>query len=149
VSPSQPPGSGLFSKEARNTLPTTKANLAIIYGEIDEEDVSTDNSVRVPISGLNTYLLHQYRIVNTNSKDTISILVNLQSTLAPTISPVYLQIWNVNSSTWETLTSNTTAAESVDFDLEYELTANVENYYDATHEIAIRVYQFNNESGIV
>ncbi len=134
--------------EALVSLPSNKNNLAIIYGAQDEMDVSEDDGIRVPISGLLTYLAHQYRIVNNNSMDAVCIKINLQSTLAPSISPVYLQIWNVLTSTWDTKTSNTTAAEDTDFDLEYLLDSNQANYYDENHEIAIRVYQYNNESGI-
>jgi hypothetical protein len=126
-------------------LPLTKDNLDIIYGETDEDSVATDNGVRVGMNGSNTYLLHQYRIVNETTHDNICIKVNLQSTLEPSISPVYLQIWNVLTSLWETIASNTTSAADIDFDLEAEVTSNVENYYDTNREIAIRVYQLNNE----
>lgn len=103
--------------------------------------------MRVPLSGLSPrYLAHQYRVVNNTNSDAINIHLNLQSTLAPTISPVYLQVWNVNSSAWETVASNSTAAEDIDFDLEYFLETNVSNYYDSRYEIAVRTYQVNNEA---
>lgn len=149
ASPSQAPGSGLFSREALSDLPINKNNLAIIYGEEDEEDVSTDNQVYVGMSGLNKYLAHQYRFVNDTPHDNLHILINAKSSLAPLLSPVYLQIWNVNNSSWETLTSNNSAGENEEFDLEAEVTSSVTNYYDSSYEVAIRTYQLNNESGIL
>lgn len=142
ISPSQPPGSGLFSKEALEVLPTNKDDLAIIYGEEDETDVATDNDVRVGITGLEPiYLAHQFRIVNNTNKDSIRVRVNLQSTRAPSISPVYLQVWNATTASWETIASNNTAAANTDFDLEHTIEANQSDYYDSDFEVAFRVYQ--------
>jgi len=142
VSSSQAPGEGFYSKVATVTLPVNKDNLAILYGEDDERDVSTDDGVRVRLTGESgQYLIHQYRIVNTNNRDSIKVKVNLQSTLAPTSSPVHLQIWNVTGSLWETLTSNNTTGANTDFDLESTIISNLSDYYDSDLEIALRVYQ--------
>lgn len=145
LSPSQAPGSGLFSKEAIATLPLTKENLAILYGEEDEDNVATDDAVRVSLTSLaGFFMIHQYRVINNNNKDDINVRVNLQSTLAPSSSPVYLQIWNVNTGLWQTLVYNNTEIADTDFDLEYLINTNVENYYDSDNEVALRVYQYDN-----
>jgi hypothetical protein len=134
----------LYSKNKLTSLPTHKGNLLTVYGETDEEDVSTDNGVRVSIASSGIfYLIHQYRIVNNTNKDSIKVKINLQSTLAPTVSSVYLQVWNVVTELWETLTYNNSSPAETDFDLEYTITSNVSNYYDSSYEVAFRVYQLN------
>lgn len=141
ISPSQPPGSGLYSKQSSVSLPTTKNDLSIIYGEEDEDNVSTDDGVRVSIEGDNNYLIHQFKVINTNATDTIRARINLQSSLAPTTSPVYLQVWKVSSSQWETVDTDSTSPVNTDFDLTALIDTNQENYYDTDYEVAFRVYQ--------
>lgn len=143
ISPSQPPGSGLFSRESLNTLPNNKEDLNILYGEEDEEAVSKDDDIRVPVTGNDFYLAHQFRVINNSNKDVIRVKVNLQSTLAPTSSPVYLQIWNVTTSSWQTLDSDNTSPVNTDFDLVGVRSTNLDSYYDNDLEVAFRVYQEN------
>jgi hypothetical protein len=145
ASPSQAPGSGLYSKEVLVSLPITKNNLAIIYGEDDEIAVSEDDGVRVALSGLSvSYLVHQFRIIHDTNKDNVCIKVNLQVSLACSISPVYLQVWNVSTGLWETLATNLTSPADTDFTLSYSIESNISNYFDTNYEIAVRVYQLNN-----
>ena len=85
----------------------------------------------------------------------MKITVNLQSALAPTISTVYLQIYNVVTDIWETLDFNDIYPASTPFDLIGRITSNQANYYDdavsdtnfpetyALNEVTIRVYQLN------
>jgi len=143
VSPSQAAGSGYYSYVNQDALPTTKNDLTVIYGEDDETDVSTDNAVRVSVTGAEDHLIHQWKKVNNTNRDSIKVKVNLQSTIAPTTSTIYLQVWNENTSAWETIASNNTALADTDFDLEYTISSNVTNYYDSTYEVAFRVYQTN------
>ena len=133
----------MYSYESLDALPTTKDNLGILYGELDEEYVSTDNGVYVPNVGSDFYLVHQFRVVNDTPKDQIKVKINAKSSYAPVASPVYLQVWNVDTASWETLTSNNSAAMDEDFDLKYTITSNVADYYDDDYEVAFRVYQYN------
>lgn len=71
----------------------------------------------------------------------ITIHWNGQSDRAPSLSTVYLQIFNRNSSTWETLASNNAAAADTDFDLQAVVTQNLDNYFDGDGYIACRIYQ--------
>jgi len=60
--------------------------------------------------------------------------------LSPATSTVYLQIYNFNSTTWETLDFSTIDT-SVNFDLNFTITTDVENYYDGSYWVVARVYQ--------
>lgn len=118
--------------------------------------MTSDDGVRVPIAGVSpNYLLHQYKVRENQHQDSIKITVDLQSTLAPTASTVYLQIYNVTTGLWETLASDNTTAANTDFELVGRITANQSDYYDRSvsdtnfpqtydlNEITFRVYQNN------
>jgi hypothetical protein len=66
---------------------------------------------------------------------------NLQSSLAPSLSTVFLQIYNRVSMTWETLDSESLENADTDFTLTGEKSTNLADYFDAGFEISCRVYQ--------
>lgn len=144
ISPSQEPGTGLYSKEALANLPTDSEDLAIIYGAEDEVDVSTDNAVRVPQAGSTNYIAHQFKKENNTNRDSLKVLVNLQSTLAPSAVPLYLQVWNNNSGAWETIDTDNASNANTDLDLTATITSNVAYYYDSDYIVAFRVQQYIN-----
>ena len=57
-------------------------------------------------------------------------------------STVYLQIYNRDTTTWETLNSNSTASVNTDFSL-IGYVADLTNYKDASNVISCRIYQSN------
>ena len=140
VSPSASPSAGYtgYTREAKVALPTTTADLATAYSGSDITDVSTSNDVRVGITGGAKYLLHQYKNFITSS-GAVTFTCELQSTVATSSSTVYLQIYNYNSASWETLTSNNSAAANTDFTLQSTV-ADMTNYKSAGIAVC-RVYQ--------
>jgi hypothetical protein len=64
-----------------------------------------------------------------------------QSDYAPTTSTVYLQIYNRNSTTWETVDSNNTSGADANFTLTGTITTNLSDYFDANWWVSCRVYQ--------
>lgn len=131
----------IFSKDSEASLPTTAANLATLYTAQEYIDVSTDNGVRVGQSGNGDYALHEYKVRYSTTSKNIAIRWNGQSDIAPSTAQVVLQIWNNNSSSWETIASNNSAAADTDFTLAGVITANQSNYYDGSGFISVRVYQ--------
>jgi len=127
------------TKGDKTTLPTTSADLETLYTDQEEIDVSTDNGTYVNVEGSN-YLIHQHAKVNSN-KSALSIKWNGQSTLAPSSSTVYLQIYNFNTNSWETLSSNNSASANTDFSLTGSKTTNLTYYYDSDNYCYVRVYQ--------
>ena len=63
-----------------------------------------------------------------------------QTTLVPTSSTVYLQIYNRNTTTWDTVDSDNTSSADVDFILTGNV-ADLTDYKDGNTVIACRIYQ--------
>jgi len=129
-----------FTKQSNPTLPTTATPLSTAYTKAEVVNVSSDNSVYTDVTG-NQYLLHMYERTNTNSTDQISATWNGKTTLAPSASTVYLQIWNKTSSSWETLASDNTTAANTDFTLTGSITSSLSDYYQTGNKVVFRVYQ--------
>jgi len=110
-----------------------------MYTEQDELDVATDNGIRVGQSATAEFMLHQFKdFVGEHGSCTLTW--NGQSTLAPSTSPVFLQVFNRNLSAWETVVSNNEASADTDFTLTFEM-LDLTNHKDASNVIACRVYQ--------
>lgn len=146
ISPSIPPS--IFTREALTGLPGDKDDLATIYTVEEEIKVGTLDNIRVDLAGTGSvYLAHEYKIRGQNSQDAMTVTCNLRSTLAPTSSTIYLQIWNVTDSVWETIDSNSRANAGQDLYLVGRIFENNSDYFDTTYpsynEVAVRVYQLN------
>ncbi len=122
-------------------MPTNDADLETAYSAQDLIDVSTKDDVRVGQTATSEYAIHQY-------KDFASVETKCmiewegQTDLAPSSSTVYLQIYNRNSSTWETIASDNTSAADTDFGLGASI-ADLTNYKDGNSVISCRVYQLD------
>lgn len=129
-----------YSKGSKQTLPTDLSPLDASYNSTEITNSSADNSTRVSQTGTG-YVIHQRTIKNSNNTDSISVTWNGQTTTPPSSSTVYLQIWNANSSSWETFDSDNSTAKNTDFDLTANITSSLSNYYYGNNWVSIRVYQ--------
>lgn len=59
----------------------------------------------------------------------------------PSISPVYLQIYNRDVGEWETMDSESLAENDTKFTLTGTQSDNLEHYFDENYIIVCRVYQ--------
>ena len=104
-------------------------------------DVDTNNGVRVGQTAEDTnFTIHQFKdYVGDNTSCTVA--ADLQSDYAPSISTVYLQVYNYNSTTWETIDSDNAANADTDF----ELTSNIADLtnYKQNGIMTCRTYQEN------
>jgi len=121
-------------------LPGNDTDLENVFTAGDYDDVSTDNGVRVCQSASEQYSIFLFKDKWTQ-EDIIEVQWNGQSDLAPSSSTVFLQIYNRNSTTWETLDSDSISVASTDFTLAGSQTTNLSNYFDASFWISCRVYQ--------
>jgi len=114
--------------------------LETAYSVQDYIDVSTKNDIRVDQTSTDEYAIHQFRnYIGTSPFTDIKSIG--QTSLAPSESTVYLQIYNRNTPAWETVDSdNTTAAADTDFSLIAHI-ADLTNYKNASDVISCRVYQ--------
>lgn len=129
-----------YSRGTAFTLPTDNSNLATTYATSEYPTVASDDSTYVGVTG-EPYLIHEFKYQAPNSTQGITITWNGNSTTAPSLRPVYLQIWNITSSTWETIATNNTAAASVDFTLTAAKSTSLSSYYGTNSIVTARVYQ--------
>ena len=107
----------------------------------DYLDVDTDNGVRVgQVAGESYYAIHQFRDY-VGPATQCTLLANLQSDMAPSVSPVVLQIYNYDGDEWETLDTEDAADADTDFELTSPV-ADLTNYRDGSL-ITCRIYQLN------
>ena len=107
----------------------------------DYLDVDADDGTRVSVAGEDAteYVIHQF-------KDYVGSMVgcylkwNGQSTLAPSLSIVKLQIYNYDTTTWGDVSSDNTTAANTDFDLVGSV-PDLTDYKSPQLYIACRVYQ--------
>lgn len=141
ISPSASPSVGFadFTRDDQVTLPSTDSDLATPYSEQEEEDVSTRDDTRVGQTGTLQYMIHQFKKF-VGSQTYALIEAEVQSTLDPRYSTVYLQIYNRNSSTWESIASNSTSDSDVDFELSATI-SDLTNYKDSSNVVSCRIWQ--------
>ena len=118
-------------------MPTNNADLETNYSAQDITDVSANDGTRVSQSATGEFAIHQYKDFTGNSG---TITWEGQTNCEPSFSTVYLQIYNHNTSSWDTLDSDSTSPKDTDL----TLTANVAdftNYKDTNKIMSCRVYQ--------
>lgn len=133
-----------YTRGDEATLPANDNDLQTAFTAQDITDVATDNNVYVLQTALSTgeeFALFLFKDTHPDSLGTIILQCIAKSDIAPTQSTVFLQIFNRNSVTWETLDSDNVTAANVEFTLNGEQSANLADYYDASNIIAARVYQ--------
>lgn len=102
-------------------------------------NITTINQIYVTQDATAQYTIHQYKnFVDNGISNNISWYG--MSNLAPSDSTVYLQIFNTNSSSWETVASKSTGPAYIEFYLNYTITP-LTNYKDASNVVTCRVYQ--------
>lgn len=87
------------------------------------------------------YLIQEYKKKWTNATDVITFVWKGRTTFSTLVSPFLIQIYNVNTTTWETLARETRIPADTDFTLTVTQTANVANYYDTNNIVTFRTYQ--------
>lgn len=129
----------IYSIGQYQSLPSGTTDLTTAYSEQNYSDVATANDTRVTSSGQDlNYVLHQFKNF-VGSEENCTLNWEGQSSTAPKDSTVYLQIYKVNGSTWETVASNSVEEADTDFQLYAEI-ASLTDYVSGGY-ITCRVYQ--------
>lgn len=121
------------------SLPGNDNDLENVYSLSDVTDVQSSNNVRVAQTGTNQYMLHQFKDY-IGSASACNVSWEGQTTWPPSSSTVNLQIYNRNTTTWETIDSDNTSSVNTDFQLSANI-ADTTNYKDSNGFISCRVYQ--------
>ena len=146
LSPSLSPSEGfaVYTRGDENSLPDNNNDLETLYTDQEETNILNRDGVMVGQTGTLQYMIHQFK--NFIGETTFcNIEWQGQSTLAPSVTPVYLQIWNYLTNQWETIDSNSTAYVDTDFELSASM-GDLTNYKNSSNIITCRVYQFAFES---
>lgn len=139
VSASPSSGYSLYSRGDEVGLPSTTSDLETTYTEAEETRVSTRNDIRVSQTGTLEYMIHQFKVfVGSETYGTIE--AELQSTLDPRYSTVYLQVYNQNTGAWETKDSEAESDSDVDFELSATI-SDLTDYKDSGQVVTARIYQ--------
>lgn len=126
--------------EDDNVLDTNNANIDVSFSSVQVGDVNADDGDYFTEYG-SEYMMRQYKYKHVNNTDNIKFVWSGRSTEATNISPILIQIWNVNSTQWETLARETRIAADVDFTATVVQSTNVSNYYDVGNVVTFRSYQ--------
>lgn len=118
---------------------TDDTNLETDYTDDEVTDVESSDDVRVAQTATEEYMIHQFKD-DIGAKTACRLTWEGQSTLAPSSSTVYLQIYNRTNTTWDTVASNDSESADTDFTMIANISSLV-NYKDASDIIACRVYQ--------
>jgi hypothetical protein len=120
-------------------LPGDDADLETVYSAQDVTDVGTKDDVRVSQNAVAEFAIHQYKDYG-GAAGVCDIEWEGQTNYAPTESTVFLQIYNRDTTTWETIDSDNTSAADTDFSLTAHMSS-LTDYKDASNTISCRVYQ--------
>lgn len=131
--------------EVVDNLPTDTAYLANAYTTGQLAQVFADDADRLTIASNHSEgkkEVHMFAMASTlgNTED-INIHLNLRTGTPATSLPVVLQIWNFDSSAWETIATNNTAAANTDFDLDGVIDSDHADYYSPKDVVYVRFYQ--------
>lgn len=127
--------------EANTSLPGNDTDLTTAFTYQQYLDVAIADDTRVEQCAVSGYTIQQFKKKNSNNIDFINVSWEGQSSTAPLSSTVYLQVYNRNSTTWETVDSDNISSADNDFALSGSVIANVGNYYDGSNWVSFRIYQ--------
>jgi hypothetical protein len=132
----------VYTRGDEAALPAADGDLENAFVIQDYLDVSLDDATRVSQSATNPeFSIFLFKDNNIVVPQEVTLTWNGQSSLAPSTTPVYLQVYNRNSTTWEAVDDNSIAGANTDFTLTGSISTNLSNYFDANGFIACRVYQ--------
>jgi hypothetical protein len=138
-SPSPSQGYAMFTRGDEVSLPIDTSDLETVYSYAEELAVEKRDDTYIDQTGMLQYMIHQFKVF-VGSADMCQVEWEGKSTLAPRLSTVYLQIFNYNTHSWETVDTETQAEANVDFELEKKV-RDTTNYRDAQNLISARIYQ--------
>ena len=122
------------------TLPSTGADLASRNTAVLYSNESV-NDGDYAIQFGSEYIISNYQYDWTDNTSLIQFTWSGRTTFDTRVSPIVIQIYNVNSTSWETLAIINTQPADVDFTKKVTQTTNLSNYYDSNNIVTFRVYQ--------
>lgn len=131
-------GGTTYTRGNYATLPTDTTDLETSYSSQDNTDVAAADGVRVTQNAIDEYAVHQFKDEVLSSSCTVTLTG--QSDLACSESTIYLQIYNHNTTSWETIDSDNTTAANTNFTLTADMN-DLTNYKDGNSIVTCRIWQ--------
>ena len=141
LSPSPSPGWQNYTKGDYAELPANDNDLENLYTAGDILNVATKNDEYAEQTATSQYAIHQFKDY-AGANTSCNLEWEGQTNCSPSLSTVFLQIYNRNTSSWETVDSDNTSPANTDFSLTANV-ADLTNYKDASNVISCRVYQLD------
>ncbi len=141
ISPSPSPGWVDYTRGDEAVLPTNVLDLETAYTAEDYVKVSIKDNIYVDQTATSEYAIHQYKDF-ASASDRCIIEWEGKTNCSPTLSTIYLQIFNKNTPAWETIDSDNSSFEDTNFVLTASI-PDLTNYKDASNVITCRVYQLD------
>lgn len=135
-----PPPNIDYTYQDSLTLPTTAADLINRFTVSQVSDVAGDDEDYFIEYG-SEYMIRNYQRQGADNTSTPQFTWRGRTTVPTTSSPMYIQIFNVNSSAWETLAVANILPPDTDFSVTVKQTSNPSNYYDSRNMVTFRSYQ--------
>jgi len=134
-----------YTREDNKLLPANDDNLSTAFTGHEYDAVKLDDGTYVG-QKFNFHMLFEWKDMNPNSNNTDKIKPSckIKSSLAPSISAMYLQVYNQTTSTWVTIATNNIADANVEFTINGSQFAEVDNFYkedNGDYWVSCRVYQ--------
>lgn len=129
-----------YSYQDDSVLPTTNIEIANNFNAVQYGNVSSDDGDYFIEKG-SRFLIQVYENTHQNNTDNIIFTWKGRSTVSTLVSPILIQIYNVNSAAWETLANVNTVPADTDFTTTVSQTANLSNYYTTNSTVTFRSYQ--------
>jgi len=103
--------------------------------------VATNDGVRVAQNAIGEYAIHQYKDY-VGTANSMTITWEGQTNCPPSLSKVYLQIFNRNTPAWETVDTDDTSSADTDFTLTASI-PDLDDYKDVNTVVVCRIYQLS------
>lgn len=130
-----------YTRGAIASVAVSDANLSNVFTSTGYANVLTVDSVFEDQTATDQYAVMLFKNKGNSPTDAIHVSWTGKASVAPTSSTVYLQIYNRNSSTWETLDSNSVQSAAVSFTLTGTKVSSLSDYYDGSNWVSCRIYQ--------
>ena len=130
-----------YTKEAVSSLPEDDTNLANEFTPLEVFYTTAEDDRRVTISATQKYGVYLFKKKPSSGNPTITIKWVGKTNIPGATSSIYLQVYNRNSASWETLATNSDVSAGVEFTMLGSVLSDLNNYYDSNGYASVRVYQ--------
>ena len=133
-----------YTRGKELTLPTDDSNLTTAFLPSEYVDVATDDDVFVEQcarDALDPYGIFVWKDKHTTNTKVILSTCKLKTSIAPSTSAVYLQIYNQTDDVWETLDSDGATIANTEFTLSGTQSNDLSKYYSDEFWVHHRIYQ--------